>query len=190
MLNYRSHDEPISRIVSIDPARGNFSIRVEERIPPLLPRAKRDTTPRKIRMLLYQTWRDFSHKSKDQTLVYMELYQRLDKYRDLLSSCHLLIIEKQLPRNYKAIRLSQHTISWFLLRTESMVVEIPSSMKTRVLGAPKKMSYYNTKKWGVAKAKEILTQHEDKESLLILEADKKPDDLADTVCQLEAWLLS
>jgi hypothetical protein len=48
----------------------------------------------------------------------------------------------------------------------------------------------NVKKWSISKAIEILSNYNDINGLNILNKEKKKDDLADTVCQIESFLLT
>jgi hypothetical protein len=106
----------------------------------------------------------------------------------------LLIIERQLPQNYKMVRISQHLISYFYmlwtdLPHQPLIVEVSPSLKGKMLGFSKRHDY-DLKEWSSAKAVEILTFHQDLESLQILtKFPGKKDDLADTVCQEEALFM-
>ena len=113
--------------------------------------------------------------------------------------------------NLKAIKIGQHTQSYFLFRYGKFktVIEFPSYHKTQVLGSEKinkgttkagKIKFKNIdkpqrKKWSIEKAKEILFLRGETEHVLLLATKRatkgqkciKKDDLADVICQLAAF---
>lgn len=128
--------------------------------------------------------------------TYTNLTTFLDKYEEQYRECHFLIVERQLPQNYKASRIAQHTISHFLLRLANtdllpVIIELDPKMKGKILGAPKNISDKQLKSWAVEMARNLLTQRNDKFSLDVLTYfAKKQDDLSDTVCQIEALFIA
>ncbi len=107
-----------------------------------------------------------------------------------LSRCHYILIEKQPVINQKTVRISQHIISYCMLKFKDsenppIIVECDCRHIREILGIEKE----DKKKSGVvSRAKEILKTRGDSWSLQILESKKKQDDLADTVCQIEGYL--
>ena len=165
------------RIISIDPANKNFAIRVEER-------------------LTYPTTLLFKRLSlsdnNDLTSVYQTLTYFLDQYLELFLTCHLVIVERQLPTNYRAVRISQHVISYFMLRLKDqpllpIIIEINPKLKSKQLLAPSSLNDRGIKKWAIEKAIELLTSRSDIVGLNIINKERKKDDLADTVVQIEAF---
>ncbi len=126
--------------------------------------------------------------------LYRLLTDFLDQYLDIFKTCHIVLIERQLPHNYKATRVAQHTLTYFslLLRdlTPSlpMIFEIDPKLKGRELGASSHLNERGIKAWAIDEAKSLLTKRKDYEGLEILDRHKrKADDLADTLCQIEAF---
>ena len=109
----------------------------------------------------------------------------------------MIIIEKQLPINYKAVRMSQHTLTYFMvhlanLPTRPMFYEISPKLKGRELGVSPLLNERGLKLWAIEKATELLTTRNDKWGLEIMnrkvnKRKEKKDDLSDTVCQIEAF---
>lgn len=137
--------------------------------------------------------------------VYHNLTALLDSYSEYWDKCSFFIIEQQMSfgkkHNTMALKLGQHCHSYFLFKYGCFksVVEFPSYHKTQVLGAEKiakkgrKGITYKAvdkparKKWAIEKAREILTLRGEEEMLSHLNNSRKKDDLADVLCQLEAW---
>jgi len=129
----------------------------------------------------------------------------LDEYKDLWNICSIFIIEQQMSfgknRNTMAIKLGQHCYSYFCINYGRFkkVVEFPAYYKTQILGAKKNaikkgksikykvMDKPSRKKWSVIKAKEILNIRNDYNTLNYINSTKKKDDLADVLCQLQAY---
>jgi hypothetical protein len=194
---YYPHDTPSKdrdwtkeeyfQVVSIDPARKNYAMRIERRYkngwitPIVFDKVSIESIEKEGENIINDT--------------YKVLTKFLDKYKEFYDGCHYIIVERQLPKNYKAVRISQHTISYFLLYLSNKpllpsIIEIDSQLKGKMLGAPKGMKENYLKTWSVEKAKELLTMREDNYSLDILKVFKrKQDDLSDTVCQIEALFI-
>ena len=124
-------------------------------------------------------------------------YQKLIRFFDsppvkkLILECHYVIIERQLAENYRAVRISQHTITYFLVQLKNstlnpIIIELDSKVKGGQLGGAMGLSSKQLKAWAVEKAISILTMRNDSFSLDILNKIKKKDDLADCVVQLDA----
>lgn len=176
----------VIRVISVDPGISNFCIRVEER---------NIRQSGEIRTLLFEKMHLMKNQLElDESMVcsvYTILSQFLDAHLELFKTCHMLIVEKQLPQNYKAVRISQHVLTYFMVTlkdipTMPMIFELDPKLKGKELGAPP----YNSKglkMWAVQKATELLTMRKDYYALGIMKKHKKKaDDLADTVCQIEA----
>lgn len=109
----------------------------------------------------------------------------LDKHKSKLGSCSVVLIEQQMNTNVAALKLAQHVRSYMeILFPHVKVVDISSRLKTK--GAPKGMTYSQRKKWCVEKATKIL---EDQGSPGLISKFAKKDDIADTICQLQAYKL-
>jgi len=183
-ISERNWSEPFVRIISIDPGTKNFCIRVEER--------PKDPTSGLIKGLLYERL-TLTNQLNEEMLysVYDVLTEFLDNHLDLFLTCHIVIMERQVPLNYRAVRISQHALSYFMFKLKNnpllpLIMEIDSKLKGKQLGAPQGINENQLKKWSVQKATELLTIRRDEFSLTKLRKATKKDDLADTVCQIEA----
>jgi hypothetical protein len=158
-------------LVSIDPSVKNTALRVEYR------------TRYNIQSIIFERVR-FNNDS-----IYTDVINYFDRYYEILHMASIMVIEKQLPRNYNTVRLSQHIITYFMIRySDSITIyEVEPRMKSKLLGYDKSICGNNVKKWSISKAIEILTQYNDINGLDILNKESKKDDLADTVCQIESF---
>jgi hypothetical protein len=117
----------------------------------------------------------------------------LDRFRNVWDTCDVFVIEQQMSFgkrvNTMALKIGQHCYSYFLLQYGlfKSVVEFPAYHKTKVLGAPKKLTKPKRKSWAVDKALRILLDRDDKENIDVLKSHKKKDDLADVIVQLQAY---
>lgn len=189
-LNNRNWNQDYYQVVSIDPSLKNLGFRIEKRF-----------TNGKIESLVYCRKNFAPNIKKSDNLepsiicdTYEVITQFLDQYINLYLNSHIIIIEKQLIQNYKAVRISQHIISYFLFHLKNapllpLIVEIDSKLKLRQLGAPRGMNERQNKKWLIEKAKELLQLHDDFASYQQLIKERKADDLSDVVCQSEAFFL-
>lgn len=181
----RKWNQGYLQIVSIDPARKNYAMRIERRydngwITPVM----------FDKVAIQQT-----HEVNDTTIsqTYDNLTKFFNKYKALFNECHIIIFERQLPQNYQAVRIAQHTLSYFLITLCDMpllpsIIEVDAKLKGRILGFQKGM---DLKQWAVNTAREILELRKDDFSLRVMDGFRsKQDDLADTVCQIEALLIS
>lgn len=183
-MSLRDWTDNYIQVVSIDPAINNYAIRIEKR--------RHDGV---IETIVF-TKTKFTELESDGTHIINDLYYKitkfLDKYKDLFLKSHYFIIERQLPLNYKAVRVSQHTISYFSLLIQdqpllSSIIEINPKVKSILLEAPPKLTSKQLKVWSVEKATNILRDRGDDYALQLLSKEKKKDDLCDTVLQIEGF---
>lgn len=134
---------------------------------------------------------------------YHNMTDVLDNYKEYWDKCNVFVIEKQMAfgknkNNIMALRLGQHCWSYFACRygRDKSIVEFPAYHKTQILGAEKiktgnskykPLTKPQRKKWCVQKAKNILLLRNDTETLTMINSIKKKDDLADVLCQLQAY---
>jgi hypothetical protein len=149
-------------IFSIDPGKENFACRLEERV------------GNNINPLIY-----IKIKLGENALI--EITKFFEDHEYLLSKTTLMIVERQMPINYRMVRVSQHCETYFLTKYPKVVLfEISPKLKAE-------------KKICVSTAINILERGGDKKSIELLNMMKKNkdkiDDLADTVCQIEAFLI-
>lgn len=186
-------------IVSIDPAPCNYAIRV----------TKRYSVSREV--LLYtkfsmgkpEKWDRNARITKkaeaprtgvNGTTIntsFITLHRKLREYREHFIGAHIILVEKQRDVSYLNTRCMQATIDFFihlLDGTECIIVEVDSRIKSNMLDGPKGVGSVLLKKWAVEKAKELLTEDGDEESLTIINDVRKKDDLADVVVMEEAMI--
>jgi hypothetical protein len=180
----RKNDKNYTQYVSIDPAKKNYALRIERRY------HNGDIIPivfDKVSIISMRTEGDATIND-----TYKVLTAFLDKYLEFYDDCHYIIIERQLPQNYQAGRIAQHTISYFSVKLFNKpllpsIIELDPKAKGKYLGAPKGITDKQLKTWAVETARKLLVMRRDQFSLGVLDVFKcKQDDLADTVCQIEA----
>jgi hypothetical protein len=176
--------QPYYQIISIDPARKNYAMRIERRY------HNGWITP-----IVFDKVSIDSIETEGTTTIcntYQVLTAFLEKYKQFYDDCHFLIIERQLPQNYKATRIAQHSISYFSIFFHNKhllpsIVEVDPKLKGKILGAPKNITDKQLKSWAIEKARDMLTIRKDQFSMDVLDHFRnKQDDLSDTVCQIEA----
>lgn len=172
------------QIVSIDPATKNYALRIERRYD----YGRIDTVTMDRTSIADPIDSEICH-------IFDNLNNFLDRFLDHFRETDLIIIERQLPENYKATRIAQHTISYFLLKLKDSpltptIVEISPQLKGKILGAPKGIGKRELKKWAIEEADRLLRKRGDTYGLDLMKSIKgKKDDLADTLCQIEAYFL-
>lgn len=184
-LNNRVWPDVIN-IISIDPGIRNLAIRVESR-------GLRDAN-HSIKTLVFDKLRISENDRKLEENIdklYSLVTDFLDQYLEIFKTCHIMIIERQLPMNLKAVRISQHIISYFMLHLKNipslpMIFEIDSKLKGRELGASTHLNERGIKQWSIDYCKILLEKRKDQVGIDILKKHKKKDDLSDCVCQIEA----
>lgn len=180
--------------VSIDPAPKNFALRIERR------------TIDDVVTTIYMDRMDFSNygdasESTGTTTVDPKMLRAILEYIDSLEpwirQAQVIAIERQMSVNYKATKIFQHLITYFMIKIPTydgrcLLIDISPKLKGKMLGAPSGLNYNGLKAWGVKKAIEIMEQRGDEWSLSKIKKQKgktvtKADDLADTIIQMEAW---
>ncbi len=189
-FEYKLHsrtDEIVQRdyiqITSVDPAKKNFTIRIERRY------SDRVVTGVFKRLDLTNS-EDVSIENS-----LLRLSAELDNISKEINNSDFIFIEKQLPSNYIAVRICQHALSYFLFylrdnRRLTRVFEVSPKIKNLVIKPPKGTKSKGLKKLSIIKGREILERRQDEKGLSILQENKKKqDDLCDTICQLESMLI-
>jgi len=179
-----------TKIVSIDPGSKNYAIRISER----------NNRTGSMKSLYYSRWMLEDNIKNDRKIeidrTFTSLYKLLNNIKDLIIKTDLMIIERQLPINYNSTRIMQDTISYFnniysgneTGRYPTIVIVAPQ-LKGKMLGAPKGLPKAELKKWSVDVAYDFLEMDNDLWAINILNSEKKKDDLADVVTQLEAFII-
>lgn len=119
--------------------------------------------------------------------LFRELYHYLESLDGLLKEVHAILIEQQffhakLGCNIEALKLSQHTLAYFLLRyPKKDVMEYSSTRKTRFFHAPYFKLKRDRKLWSIQKAMELLPLSTDPVLEEMWNMHKKKDDVSDCV---------
>ena len=169
--------QPYLQFTTIDPGSKNLGLRIERRY--------HAGYYQPIVYIVYNV--GITEEDELNCTVYKKLTTFLTQYLPLFMETHLFSVERQLPENYRAVRISQHIISFLMHHLMNapllpIIYELESKLKYRMLGAPTHLNHQTLKKvWGPAKAIEILTLENDTLSLNVINASKKKDDLGDVV---------
>ena len=180
----RRWEQPYIQFGSVDPATKNYAVRIERRYhngwitPVVFDKTSLKTIDQEGATTICTT--------------YKTLTEFLEKYIKFFHDCHFIIIERQLPQNYKATRIAQHTISYLsvkLFNTALLpsIIEVDPKLKGKILGAPKGITDKQLKSWAVEEGRRLFTTRLDQFSLNVLNHfSTKQDDLCDAACQIEA----
>lgn len=132
------------------------------------------------------------HKS---TEVSNDLLRRISDY--ILTVPHItdetshVIIEDQYSKNHVAIRIQHHIHSSLINLNKPKVYLIHAQCKTRLLGAPRKMTQYQRKKWAYQEASHAIFKHQsDVHAQMYRSYSKDHADLSDAYLQMVAWLIN
>lgn len=169
---------PSINVVSIDPGVENLGLRMEVRYAPHRTFGNNVSTVGMTRTCITGS------------NVFDNLRSYLRGLHNNFLQTHITIIECQMKcNNDNVIRVSQFCLTYLSVMYPNMIVlEISSKLKTRILGAPLKMSYAQRKKWSVLKARDLFTERGDQKALAILDGvDGKLDEFGDTTTQAEAF---
>lgn len=143
-------------------------------------------------------------------LITNKLLVRLNNYLDglnrggILDEIDYFLIEEQVKRAENNRQIQFHLRGYLigLFLDFRPIVLFPSSFKTRIIGAPKKimndkkgrllkMKHADRKKWAISKAKEILQYRDDTEGVELLFNKKihgKGDDCSDCLLEILAFV--
>jgi hypothetical protein len=120
--------------------------------------------------------------------VLINILDFLDKNKKIWKGCNGVIIERQMKINFLAQNLQHYIFSYFKQNYPfKFVSDISASRKTQALGAPKKMTKPERKKWAVLEAQKVCELRNDIRGIQMLYSKKKADDLADSMIQLKAF---
>ena len=169
------------QITSIDPANVSLAIRVEKRY-----------KSGRIETVALTKW-NVKSTDTDNPLDnnFYKANMALQEMLPLFRESHIIVIERQLHINYKAVRISQHIITFMMVKlfrvpSYPMIFEVDPKLKSKVFNAGR-LDAREVKKWAVEKAIELLEARNDTAGLDIMNAIKgKKDDVADTIVQIEA----
>ena len=127
--------------------------------------------------------------------IFLRLTDLLDQYKEYFDKCSTIIIEQQMSFGSKintmAIKIAQHTYSYFLFRygSSKKIIEFPSYNKTQILGAPAGLEKPQRKKWAISKADEIWALRGDLETVEMIKSKKKKDDMSDCLLHVLSYII-
>jgi hypothetical protein len=127
---------------------------------------------------------------------FLNITEYLDNHRYIFDLLSFVVIEDQMKVNTNARRICQHIYSYFtfVYHEWKPIILFPSSLKTKVLGCPRKekkisrrLRYKMIKEWSILHAQKILENRKDFEYLNLFNDLNKQDDVADCICQMQAF---
>ena len=175
-------DQDFIDSVSIDPGIRNFGLYIERRYRSgfiaTIELSNTDLT-------------EYEKKSRNESKFYNAVKDKLDEFLHIYQRCHYVIIEKQLRRNTKMIKLFHFLLTYFMFTCREnincpLIIELSAKVKTKYLEVTMK----NIKKWSPIKAQELFNSRRDEYGIYCFETcTTKGDDMGDTVIQLEAFFI-
>jgi hypothetical protein len=186
------------QFVSIDPSTKNLGFRIEKRFADgrvemkVLERISFIDTAKDRRKKGLEPLKN-PNKIEIIPTLYRDITTYLNKYREEYLKSHVILIERQLDKNYKCVRVAQHVISYFCLLLADAplypdIIEIDSKQKYSQWGSPANLNETGKKQWLIARVMELCLYRKDYTSYdLIVKSKGKQDDLSDTIGQLEAY---
>lgn len=190
-LSERTWPQDHLQIISIDPSIKNLGFRIEKRYyDGKIETLVLSRTTFGVNSVVTETTANGSQQTVN--TLFREISQFLNQFRELFPSTHIMIMERQLPQNYKAVRVSQHVLTEMMSRLTDLpllpvIVEVDSKLKSRQLGCPKGLNERQTKLWLIEKALDLCSKRADDFSFGLISRSRKKDDMADVICQVEAW---
>ena len=208
------------KIISVDIGYKNFCIYIEEfnlenlqQINDVEHKYNMDGSPKETMSVvldkiycngktIYHENVDISKGTENLMEIFTKMYDYLESIVSILDDCDIIIIEQQMNKNIKALKLAQCCVSFFILKYKNTkkIVEFPSYHKTCVLGAPrslkilkngtkkwKTLTKVQRKKWSIQKTYEILNCRNEQNIIEKMSKNKKKDDLADTITMCQAF---
>lgn len=123
----------------------------------------------------------------------MIIFNILNQYKQYIMACHIIIIEKQLQENYKALCVSKYMLSWMILNfstlgLQPMILELDSKAKYKYLDVPKDLNEKAKKRFGTQLAINLLQMRGDIDTINLINSTplSKRDDLCDVIIMIEA----
>lgn len=182
--------------VSIDPAVKTFAFRMERRYA----NSRVETVCMyKLDFSNYENVNKTGGSTRIDPRILSNVLSFLNQMLPYMKDARIIALERQMSDNYKASRIFQHTLTFFMIMAPTftypcMVMDISAKLKGKMLGAPKNLNYNGLKSWGIDKALELLEMRGDTSGLEVIryhrgKSKTKADDLADTVIQMEAWFI-
>lgn len=114
------------------------------------------------------------------------IFHLLDRFIPYFINSHYIGIESQLTVNTDLVRMAQHIITYLMCVVRNkgnkpLILELDSHLKTRLLGAPKKMNKPQRKKWARDIGIQFL-ESSGEQNVADIVRSGKGDDHGDTIC--------
>lgn len=161
--------------------------------------SRRYFIPKRVEPLAYdKTNISLEIDDEDYRTLFRDVETWLDKYYQDYFECHVIIIEWQLPQNYKAVRISTFILSYFLTRLKNtsrlpLLLEMRSQFKDEYYPVLKTLNQNARKSKCEELGRQLLAIQGDEYSLDIMDngssrkRKKKQDDFADTALMEEVF---
>ena len=195
--NYYCHDTPKTKrvwndryiqILSVDPARLNFALRVEKRY--ISGKKKGIVEP----VLFWK--KDFTKNT------FVSIIEELEKDSEVYLETHVFLVEKQMKKT-EMLLIMQHVLTYFIVKTRNYplcpdVIQMSAKIKGDVLGYNSQLFEGNKKlkKWSSSLSRQLCEKRNDSFSIKVMDYwlskehpknVRKDDDLADTIVMCEAY---
>ena len=144
---------------------------------------------------------NFTHEAYHQTgscgietHYYPAIFTAFEPHRHYFIASQYICVESQLPINYDLVRMSQHIITYLMTMirdqgSRPLIIELDPHTKTRMLGAPPRMTKPQNKAWCRGMAIYFLKFDGEFECAQFLEQQGKGDDMGDVVCYEKCMIL-
>lgn len=112
------------------------------------------------------------------------MFQIMDTYKNTWENCDVFLIERQLPINLQALKLSHYLEAYLkIYYPDKKILNYNSTTKTKKLGATNLKAKRDRKEWAIQYTTFVLKD----DNLRYFKALKKQDDIADVVCMIESY---
>lgn len=175
------------QIITIDIGFTNLCLRI----------SRRYIKPKKINVIAFEkTQVKIDNDEDGHRVLFNDLNQWFDRYRERYFETHVIIIEWQLPQNYKAVRISTFILTYFFLLLKNapllpLILEMRSTFKDDYFPVLKPLNQHARKNKCVEIALDLLKNQEDYTSIEVMSqkknGKKKQDDYADTALMEEVF---
>lgn len=152
---------PYIQFFSVDPGTKNYAVRIERRYND----GKIETRVMELVDLMQE---DESHDIATNS-TYFNLIQLFNSMWSEIRLCHVFIVERQIPPNYKAIRIQTTTMDYLMMHwgqyafSYPFIFDVEASFKNRSFGMKKIMG--SVKIWSIKMALHLLKYRQDEVGL-------------------------
>lgn len=126
--------------------------------------------------------------------MFANMIRVLDEYKEYWEECDFVLIEHQMNINTMALKMAQNCFTYFVMKYieqvtsgKKTIIDYAAYHKTKILGAPKKMTKPQRKKWAITTGMGILVERKDEENIQTVLSMKKRDDANDCLTQTQSF---